>query len=311
MVKALALVPFMLWLIAVACGGAASPTPAATQAPAPAPTQEATLAPTEAPTATRAASIMPTEPPQPTVATTSPTPTVSPQPTATASPTLTPLPEVTPTPTAEPSPVPSSFDANMKNFSHQDVTVRAGTTVVWTNRDPVQHTVTSGSPSDPDAGSLFDSGSSQADWVVQGETYSFTFNEAGVFPYYCRIHGAPMSGTITVTPVQPAAVAPAPTPTPISAATPTAEPAAASSDFTTEANIQDFTHQDLTVQIGTKVVWTNRDGTSHTTKAVEGQWDSGTLREGQSFSFTFTEAGVFSYFCAIHRSMTAEVTVNN
>ena len=309
--KVLALALFMLWLFAVACGGAASPTPAATQAPTLAPTQEATLAPTEAPTATRAAAIRPTEPPQPTVATTAPTPTASPQPTATASPTLTPSPELTPTPTAEPSPVPSTFDADMKNFSHQNVTVGAGTTVVWTNRDAVQHTVTSGSPSDPDAGLLFDSGSDQADWVVSGATYSFAFNEAGVFPYYCRIHGAPMSGTVTVTPAQPAAVAPAPTPTPISAATPTAEPAAASSDLATGADIQDFTHQDLTVQIGTKVVWTNRDGASHTTTAKAGQWNSGTLREGQSFSFTFTEAGVFSYFCAIHPFMTAEVTVNN
>ena len=205
--------------------------------------------------------------------------------------------------------------------------MQAGTTVVWTNRDSVQHTVTSGNPSDPDAGSLFDLGPNQADWIAQGETYSFTFNEAGVFPYYCRIHGAPMSGTVTVTPGQPAAVAPtptleptptlAPTPVPTATPTPTLEPTPtlvtrpAPTVATTAAVIQGFAHLDLTVQAGTTVVWTNRDGVPHTTTAAEGQWDSGTLQEGQSFSFTFTEAGVFSYFCAIHPFMTAEVTVSN
>ena len=77
------------------------------------------------------------------------------------------------------------------------------------------------------------------------------------------------------------------------------------------ANIQDFTQQDLTVQTGTTVVWTNRDDARHTTTAAAGQWDSGALRKGQSFKFTLTEAGVFSYFCSIHPYMTAEVTVNN
>lgn len=250
-----------------------------------------------------------------------PTPTAQPAPTATSAPTPTPEQQPSPTAAAGDALAALTVKADMQNFKHQDLTLQAGTTVVWTNRDSVQHTVTSGSPSDPDAGSLFDSGSNQADWVVQGETYSFTFNQAGMFPYYCRVHGAAMSGTITVTPAQPAAVAPSPTPeptptlapppAPTATPTPTPEPTAASSDLTANADIQGFAHQDLTVQPGTTVVWTNLDGASHTTTAKEGQWDSGTLREGQSFSFTFTEAGVFSYFCAIHPFMTAEVTVNN
>ena len=81
--------------------------------------------------------------------------------------------------------------------------------------------------------------------------------------------------------------------------------------MTADAAIQGFAHQNLKVQIGTTVVWTNRDGAGHTTTAGQGQWDSGRLQQGESFSFTFTELGVFSYFCAIHRSMTAEVTVTN
>ena len=157
------------------------------------------------------------------------------QPAPTAASTVPPKPEPQPEPTS-PAGDTHIVNADMRKFQHQDLTVPEGTTVVWTNLDVVQHTVTSGSPSDPDPGSLFDSGADPADWVVQGETYTLTFSQVGVFPYYCRIHGAPMSGTITVTAAQPGAVTPpsttapaatpAPTPTPTAAATPTAEPVA-------------------------------------------------------------------------------------
>ena len=261
-----------------------------------------------APTRLARATSAPTLQPAPT-ATAAPTSTTQSQPTATPTPPTEAQPTAAPTPTTEAQPTatlapegmtpPLTIDLDMKDFRHQDATVQAGTTVVWTNRDVVQHTVTSGSPSDPDPGSLFDSGSGIPNWVVQGEIYTFTFNEAGVFPYYCRVHGAPMSGTVTVTPAEPEAVGPTPTvePTPMA--------------VSTEAVIRDFAHEDLSVKVGTTVVWTNRGNATHTTTASEGQWDSGRLPAGQSFSFTFTKAGTFNYLCAIHRSMTAEVTVNN
>ena len=94
---------------------------------------------------------------------------------------------------------------------------------------------------------------------------------------------------------------PEPTPTRI------AEPVPAAS--TAEADIKDFTHQDLAVKVGTSVVWTNRDSIGHTTSAVDGTWDSGALRKSQTFSFTFTEPGSYKYRCNIHSSMTATVSV--
>ena len=83
---------------------------------------------------------------------------------------------------------------------------------------------------------------------------------------------------------------------------------------TIQANIQNFTHQDLTLQVGDTVVWIQQDQTIHTTRsglptAPDGVWNSDFLSNGQTFSFTFTEAGTFPYFCAIHPSMTATVTV--
>ena len=245
--------------------------------------------------------------------TTAAAPTSAPMPTSTATPRTdsmpTPKAAGTHTPEAQPTSAPApqaeqgppTANANMRDFKHQDLTVPVGTTVVWTNRDAVQHTVTSGSPSDPDPGSLFDSGADIADWVVQEEKYSHLFNEAGVFPYYCRVHGGSMSGTVTVTAASPRAVESTPVPTAAPPPTATIEPAptlAPQPEPPTAAAkaalIQNFRHQDVKVSLGATVVWTNRDGSGHTTTAEQGQWDSGRLQQGQSFGFTFTEAGVFS-----------------
>ena len=40
------------------------------------------------------------------------------------------------------APVAGAFNADIKNFAHQDITVSVGTTVAWTNRDSVPHTTT-------------------------------------------------------------------------------------------------------------------------------------------------------------------------
>jgi len=55
--------------------------------------------------------------------------------------------------------------------------------VRWTNADAVPHTVTSGDPSAGNAGGLFDSGT-----VNANQTYSFRFQQAGTYEYYCRFH---------------------------------------------------------------------------------------------------------------------------
>ena len=72
--------------------------------------------------------------------------------------------------------------------------------------------------------------------------------------------------------------------------------------------------EDLTVAVGTTVTWTNNDGVPHTATAgvpnsQTGVFDTGLLTQGQSGSFTFTELGTFAYFCMVHPSMQATVTV--
>lgn len=70
-------------------------------------------------------------------------------------------------------------------FNPGTITVTAGTTVTWTNKDAVTHTVTSTT-------NLFDSGS-----LGTNGTFSHTFATAGTFPYICKIHPY-MTGSVTV-----------------------------------------------------------------------------------------------------------------
>jgi plastocyanin len=67
----------------------------------------------------------------------------------------------------------------------------------------------------------------------------------------------------------------------------------------------------LVVSTGTTVMWMNNDAISHTATSDTGVWDSGILGPGQSFSFTFTQAGTFPYHCAIHgvASMSGTIVV--
>jgi plastocyanin len=67
---------------------------------------------------------------------------------------------------------------------------------------------------------------------------------------------------------------------------------------------------DVVVGVGETVTWTNDSGgTAHTTTSDDGIWDSGSLSADTAFTHTFNEAGGFTYFCSIHPSMTATVTV--
>ena len=72
-------------------------------------------------------------------------------------------------------------------FDPSTKAIAKGDTVEWTNSMGVEHTVTS------DDGSSFDSKE-----IEPGKTFSYTFNDAGSFPYHCEIHGF-MKGTIAVT----------------------------------------------------------------------------------------------------------------
>jgi len=81
-------------------------------------------------------------------------------------------------------------------FMPQTLTVKAGTTVTWTNKDSAPHTVTSadGISTSAKTTSLFNGS------VNSGASFSYTFTKAGTYYYVCTIHKsqAGMHGEIVV-----------------------------------------------------------------------------------------------------------------
>lgn len=90
------------------------------------------------------------------------------------------------------------------------------------------------------------------------------------------------------------------------------DPGGSKGPGTNEVFIQDmaFNPSTITVAAGTTIKWTNKDLVAHTVTSDTGQFESGSLTTGSTFSFTFTTAGTFPYHCTPHPSMTATVVVN-
>ncbi len=70
-----------------------------------------------------------------------------------------------------------------------------------------------------------------------------------------------------------------------------------------------FGPQTITVSVGTTVTWTNSDDIPHTSVSTEGVFKSKVLDTDEHFSYTFTKAGTYPYYCTIHPKMTGKVVV--
>jgi plastocyanin len=72
-----------------------------------------------------------------------------------------------------------------------------------------------------------------------------------------------------------------------------------------------FSPSSLTVTAGSTVTWTNMDTAPHTVTVSSGpvKFNSPTLQKGDTFTYTFTKAGTYQYYCAVHPDMKASVTV--
>jgi amicyanin len=80
-----------------------------------------------------------------------------------------------------------------------------------------------------------------------------------------------------------------------------------------EVKIDNFSFgpSSLTVSVGATVTWTNRDDIPHTVVSSDDPkvFKSKVLDTDEKFSFTFTKAGTYTYFCSIHPKMTGKVIV--
>jgi len=70
-----------------------------------------------------------------------------------------------------------------------------------------------------------------------------------------------------------------------------------------------FGPQTVTVHVGATVTWTNRDDIPHTVVSTDGVFKSKVRDTDETFSYTFTKAGTYAYFCSVHPKMTGSVVV--
>lgn len=87
---------------------------------------------------------------------------------------------------AAPAPAPAAVQIGNFTFRAPIVTVKAGTTIIWTNGDDIPHTVVS-------RDGLF-----KSKVLDSGDHFSFTFSKPGQFGYFCSLHPH-MTGMIIVT----------------------------------------------------------------------------------------------------------------
>jgi plastocyanin len=69
-----------------------------------------------------------------------------------------------------------------------------------------------------------------------------------------------------------------------------------------------FTPAEVKVKVGDTVTWTNHDDIPHTVVSA-GKFRSKTTDTDGTFSFTFTSAGDYKYFCSLHPHMTGMIKV--
>ena len=98
---------------------------------------------------------------------------------------------------------------------------------------------------------------------------------------------------------------------PIAFLAPAAQAAQAPSAAATTVKIDNFVFGPaaITVTVGTTVTWVNEDDIPHNIVADDKSFRSKVLDTDEKFSFTFTKAGTYDYFCSIHPHMTGKVVV--
>jgi plastocyanin len=84
------------------------------------------------------------------------------------------------------APKPPEVNIDNFSFSPATITVKAGTTVTWTNRDDIPHTVVAD-----------DKQSFKSKVLDTGEKFTFTATKPGTYGYFCSIHPK-MTGTLVV-----------------------------------------------------------------------------------------------------------------
>jgi len=95
------------------------------------------------------------------------------------------------------------------------------------------------------------------------------------------------------------------------AALPAAQESVAAGPPSAEVKIDNFsfTPPTLTVKAGTQITWRNADDIPHTVVSDDQSFKSKVLDTDETFTFTASKPGTYSYFCSIHPKMTGKLVV--
>ena len=175
------------------------------------------------------------------------------------------------------------------DYSPDIAVITQGHVIEWTNADTAVHTVTSA----VDFGETFDSS-----LINAGETYTLdTSNLVGEYEYLCIVHPWMVASIVIEAAKEPTKIS-----IPEGAAIP-------------EDGQIFYDPEVLDISVGTTVLWENVDNTMHTATSgtpdsgVDGAFDSDILSAGDTFEFTFTDAGTYDYYCILHPWMIGTVNV--
>jgi plastocyanin len=88
-----------------------------------------------------------------------------------------------------------------------------------------------------------------------------------------------------------------------------ATPKTASKAYDVEIKDFAFSPTTITVPVGAKITWVNKDEEPHTVVSTNDAFKSRALDTDEQFSFTFAKPGTYKYFCSVHPRMVATVVV--
>jgi plastocyanin len=86
-------------------------------------------------------------------------------------------------------------------------------------------------------------------------------------------------------------------------------PFVAAGDTTVDMSGFEYFPRDLTISAGSTVTWKNSDNVPHTATENDENWDTGVIGKDAESSLTFDAPGDYEYYCTIHPSMKANLTV--
>jgi plastocyanin len=79
----------------------------------------------------------------------------------------------------------------------------------------------------------------------------------------------------------------------------------------TEVRVDNFSFapETLTVPVNSTVTWVNKDDVPHVIASNDSLFKSKALDTDDKYSFTFTKAGTYAYYCSVHPKMVGKVVV--